>query len=204
MSAKSKLMKIFKEYLFPGLLLACLIFTLSMCKKDEAEDLIGNWTEQSDFEGDARSGAVTFTIGNLSYVGPGYDGTQRRKDFYYYNPENNSWTQVANFMGEARNAAVAFSVAGKGYVGTGNAIGKYFSDFWTYDPLSNSWSEAADLAECGGTARYGAVAFAINDTGYVAAGFDGNYLKDLWAYDASLDTFKKRQSIEGNKRTNSV
>ena len=76
-----------------------------------------------------------------------------------------------------------FSAAGKGYVGTGYDGEQRINDFWQYDPGTNTWAQKADF---GGSARYGAVAFSINDIGYVGTGYDGNYLKDFWAYDPGL------------------
>jgi N-acetylneuraminic acid mutarotase len=203
MNTKSKLTKLLREYLLPAILFLFLVFTLSNCKKDESTDLIGNWIELSQFNGDARMGAVAFTINNISYVGSGYNGEERLVDFWAYNPEQNSWTQKANFAGTARNSAIAFTAAGKGYVGTGWDGYSYLSDFWKYDPGLNSWTEVADLADYGGTARYGAVAFSIDDMGYIGTGYDGNYKKDLYIYNPVADTFGAI-SFDGDKRRDAV
>jgi N-acetylneuraminic acid mutarotase len=112
-------MKILKDYLFLGMISLSLVSLFSMCKKDSATPLVGNWIEQSDFEGVARGDAAAFTIGNSGYVGTGYDGEDRLSDFWTYDAERNNWTQVAEFPGQPRQGAVAFTAGGEGYVGTG-------------------------------------------------------------------------------------
>jgi N-acetylneuraminic acid mutarotase len=182
-------------------LLSVVVLGMNSCGGKDSTDLVGNWIEQSDFEGVARSDAATFTIGELAYVGTGYDGDERLKDFWSYDAVRNSWTQVAEFPGEARNAAVGFSVDGKGYVGTGYNGDVRMGDFWQYDPTGNTWTQKADF---GGSARYGAVAFSIGNLGYVGTGYDGNYLKDFWAYDPSSNTWIQKNSFGGSKRRDAV
>lgn len=182
-------------------LLSVVVLGLNSCGGDDSTDLVGNWIEQSDFEGVARSDAASFTIGDIAYVGTGYDGDERINDFWAYDATRNSWTQVAEFPGEARNAAVGFSIDGKGYVGTGYNGDVRLGDFWQYDPGTNAWTQKADF---GGSARYGAVAFAIGNLGYVGTGYDGNYLKDFWAYDPSSNTWAQKNSFGGSKRRDAV
>ena len=166
------------------------------CEESETVE-IGNWIERSDFEGVPRSGAVVFTINDLAYVGTGFDGDDRLKDFWVYDSELNFWQQIAEFPGVARNAAVSFSAGGKGYVGTGFDGDNELKDFWEYDPVTNTWDS---IAAFGGSARYGAVGFSVNDKGYVGTGYDGNNLKDFWEYDPILNTWTQIVSITGGKR----
>jgi len=44
------------------------------------------WTKKADFEGNARSGAVGFSIGDKGYIGMGGDGNSNLKDFWEYDP----------------------------------------------------------------------------------------------------------------------
>ena len=176
------------------------------CSKDSSSDTdyTGNWKISSEYEGVGRTDAISFTIGDLVYVGLGYTGTERKKDFWAFQKSSGTWKRVAEFPGTARNSAVAFTVDGKGYVGTGFDGNNRLSDFWSYDPGSDSWTEVADLSNFGGTARYGAVAFAIGNKGYVATGYDGNYLKDLWQYDPVLNQWEQKASLAGSKRMDAV
>jgi len=194
-------MKISKNLLFISAIAASLCTLFWKCGGNSSVDLVGNWVEQSDFEGVARSDAASFSIGNFGYVGTGYDGDDRLTDFWKYDSDLNRWTQVAEFPGEARNAAVAFTAAGKGYVGTGYNGDLRLQDFWEYDPTGNTWEQ---IAVFGGTARYGAVAFSIDDIGYVGTGYDGNYLKDFWAYDPSTGLWSQKTSYGGSKRRDAV
>jgi N-acetylneuraminic acid mutarotase len=178
-----------------------LLFSISSCSKSDSssdEDIIGDWMRSSDFEGVARTEAVSFTIGEVAYVGNGYDGDDRLTDYWALDPATGTWTQKADMPGAARSAATAFAINGKGYVGTGyDGIDK-LKDFYEYDPSANSWSRKADLPAA---ARYEASGFAVGSKGYITCGFDGNYLKDLWEYDPSTDAWTQKASLGGTKRS---
>lgn len=183
--------------------LLLLIIVVLSCSKPEtaSEDLVGNWKRSSEYEGVGRTEAVVFIIGDKAYVGSGYDGTNRRNDFWEFNYTTGTWKSKAPFPGTARNSAVAFSVNGKGYVGTGYDGLTKLKDFWQYDPSTDTWTQVSDF---GGTARYGAVAFSIGGKGYVTTGYDGNFLKDLWSYDPATNTWLQLSSLTGSKRTDAV
>jgi N-acetylneuraminic acid mutarotase len=194
----------FAVVLLIAVVMSVSLLFISGCSKDDEdddEDLVGNWIELSDFEGVPRSDAVAFSIGNKAYVGTGWDGEDRLKDFWEYNAQLNNWTRKADFPGAARNGAVAFSTDAKGYVGTGYDGVNKLKDFWEYDPAANTWRQIADF---GGTARYGAVAFAVNNKGYVGTGDDGNFLKDFWEYDPVADKWTQKVSLAGAKRRDAV
>jgi N-acetylneuraminic acid mutarotase len=181
--------------------LVSLVFLYCCNDDDETEEYLGNWVELSDFEGVARSDAVSFTIGNRGYVCTGYDGYYRLGDLWEYNPEKNTWTQKAGFPGAERTGAVGFSISGKGYLGTGfDGINK-MNDFWQYDPELDVWERKADFC---GSARYAAIGFSINDRGYIGTGYDGNYLKDLWEYNPETDVWMQKTSLGGNKRKDAI
>jgi N-acetylneuraminic acid mutarotase len=191
-------MKIFKNYLFLGLLSVSLVSIMLSCKKDDTVDLIGNWVVRSDFEGDSRSDAVAFSIGNVGYVGTGLVDNEAVSDFWSYNADDDNWTEVASLPDTAaRNGAVAFSAAGKGYVGTGYNGTKKLNDFWAFDPDANTWDT---ITRFKGSARYGAVAFSINDIGYMGTGYDGSNLKDFWAYDPATDDWSQKTSYQSKVR----
>lgn len=177
-----------------GLFIAC-------SKSSSDTTLLGNWVKLSDFEGVPRSNAVAFNIANKGYVGTGYDGSERLKDFWEYDPVKNSWKQIADLPDSARNGAVGFAIDTKGYVGTGYNGTDKLNDFWEYNPTTNKWTRKADFA---GTARYDAVGFSIGSLGYIGTGFDGNYLKDFWAYNPQSDTWTQKTSVGGSKRTGAV
>ncbi|MFY0253862.1 Kelch repeat-containing protein [Chitinophaga sp. 30R24] len=179
-----------------------LMASLAACSKgSDTTTLVGNWIKRSEFEGVARSGAASFVIDDKAYVGTGFDGLKRLSDFWMYNVDQNQWTQKTDFGGDPRSNAVGMAVNGKGYVGTGYDGRNYYKDFYEYDPVANAWTKKADF---GGTARYGAVAFSVTTKGvgqgYIATGYDGNWLKDNWAYDPASNTWTQAQSLISGKR----
>lgn len=182
----------------------CMLFSIMGCSKpgDDSEDIIGNWITSSDFDGNARSEAVTFTIGDKAYLTTGCTNRDRFNDLWVYDLDLKYWTRKADLPGVARNSATGFSIGTKGYVGTGYDGTNYLKDFWEYDPSANTWAPKADF---GGTARYDAVGFTLGGNGYICSGTDGNYLKDLWKYTpgataADPGTWEQKASIGGSKR----
>lgn len=183
------------------LLIPMLAFLLVQCENEEEEELVGDWTERSDFEGLPRSNAVCFDLNGKAYVGTGYDGDDYLSDFWEFDPNTNFWLRIADFPGDARSDAVGFSIGNKGYIGTGYNGDDKLNDFWEYDPGTNSWTRKADFA---GSARYAAIGFSINDKGYIGTGYDGNELKDFWAYDPASDSWEQKVSVGGSKRRDGI
>lgn len=69
----------------------------------------GQWTESHPFKGIPRTGGVSFTIGDVAYVGLGRTlstATEALKDFWMY--KDTTWTRIADFPGTERYGAVAF------------------------------------------------------------------------------------------------
>jgi len=186
------------------LLLGSSVFLLFACTRntDASSDLIGNWINRSDFDGVARSEAISFVVGDTAYIGTGYDGTNRLNDLWKYDVDNNYWLQRASLdSSAARNSAVGFSTSTKGYITTGyNGLIK-LKDTYEFNPATNSWTRKADF---GGSARIDAVGFGILDKGYVTTGNDGNDLKDFWMYDPASDTWVQKVSLGGSKREAAV
>ena len=194
---------------FFWILLLSTVFVLNGCDDDDDEDLWGNWVKLGSFEGLPRTDAVAFIIGDYAYVGTGYNGEEdeRLRDFWRYDPQYDTWEEVASLPKEApaRNGAVAFSAAGKGYVGTGYDDNENkLKDFWEFDPDegdAGTWTRIDDFP---GTARYAAIAFGINDKGYVGTGYDDNRLKDFYQYDPATGQWTQKMSVGGSKRRDAV
>ena len=153
---------------------------------DDDEYTQGVWRRMSDFDGVARSGASSFTIGNKGYICCGYRGSNRDylKDLWMYDIEGNYWTQCADMPDEAvgRHKAASFALNGKGYVTTGAQREEpdYLADTWEYDPDTDTWTQKDDF---GGGMRRGALGFAVGGYGYVGTGYDDNWLKDFYRFD---------------------
>ncbi|MEO1262036.1 MAG: galactose oxidase [Bacteroidota bacterium] len=196
------------KFFFLGTLLCSgmLLFNACVFDDDDSEELVGNWVRKSDYEGVTRSEGVAFVIGDLAFAGLGYDGDDDLLDFWQYDPALDFWTRVDTFPGIARRGAVAFSANGKGYVGTGYSgdLDEELNDFWEFDPNAapgEQWRRVADFL---GSARYNAVAFGLNDKGYVGTGYDGNWLKDFYEYDPGTDEWIQIVSLGGSKREDAV
>ena len=169
----------------------------------------GKWLRTGNFIDVGRSYAVTFTIGKDIYLSTGYTGAAYMNDLWVRDPKTWAWTQMASIGAEGgeealvRGYSVGFSLesggGAAGYVGLGyTSDSQYLRDFWRFDPSSNRWTKLNDF---GGTARYGAVAFVVNNKAYVGTGYDGeDYLKDFWQYDPAADSWKRIDSFNGSKR----
>jgi N-acetylneuraminic acid mutarotase len=172
--------------------LLIVLFALSLfftsCGSDN--DLVGNWIKSSSYEGRARSGAVSFVIGDYAYVGTGYDGKDALKTFYKYSLQD-GWSKIdSEFPGSARREAVAFEANGKVYVGLGvDDDDERLADFYEFDPSNDTWNPTAINMTGGPSARQGAIAFSINGIGYVGTGYgfqegeDRTNLKDFYKFE---------------------
>jgi N-acetylneuraminic acid mutarotase len=139
--------------------------------------------QRAQFPGAARNSAVGFTVGTRGYIATGFDGLNRLKDNWEYNPATNTWTRRADFGGTSRYDAVAFGIGSRGYISTG-FDGGHTKDLWEFDPATGTngtWTQRVSL---GGSKRSAAVAFVYNNKAYVVTGINnGNTLTDFWMYD---------------------
>ena len=173
-----------------------------------------SWSQQADVPGAGgfsgiRTGAFGFAIGSKGYLGGGaffggIDGVSWFKDFWEYNPSNNTWTRkadVTNPEGGRENAAT-FVSNGKGYMCNGNIGGFFYKDIWEYNPSSNVWVRKNDHP---GIRRTSTTGFSINNVGYLATGESPNgLLSELWQYNQSTDSWTARTNFAGSSRTDAV
>ncbi|GGZ27883.1 hypothetical protein GCM10007049_20930 [Echinicola pacifica] len=173
------------------------ISAFSSCVSEEEETSEGNWVRRSYFDGNNRSNAAAFSIGDQAYIVGGYTGDDYLNDVWQYNADGDYWERKGDFPGAARSNAVAFAIDGKGYIGTGYNGTDKLNDFWEYDPQTDSWKEVAPF---GGTARYDAVGFSLVGKGYIGTGYDGSEQKDFWQYDPTTNSWQQIISMGGAKR----
>lgn len=176
------------------LILLSIIFSQGCSKSTgSSTTLVGNWSRSSDFDGNARSEAVSFTIGDYAYICAGTTDITRYKDLWEYSIARQYWSQKADLPGAARNSAVGFSIGTKGYVGTGYDGTNSLNDLWQYDPTSNTWTQKASI---GGTKRSQAMVFVLNNKAYVVSGNNnGSALNDLWMYDDGANSWTEKRQI---------
>ncbi|MBS1578125.1 MAG: galactose oxidase [Bacteroidetes bacterium] len=200
------------KYLF-FLPVAICLFTFTSCNPSSTQDPTessGNWVKRAECDCNARTEAVSFVIGDTAYIATGVDGSNiRYQDVWAYDQNKNFWTQRAQFPGAARNSAVAFTVGTKSYITTGYDGVNRLQDNWEYNQATNSWAAKASLpdpanAPVGSGARYDAVGFGIGNSGYVYSGFNGGYLKDIWQFTPSTNTWVSVVSNGGTKRSQGI
>jgi len=172
----------------------------------------GEWKRIADFKGDARSGAVAFSINGIGYVGTG-DSDRRRKDFFKYDPSTDTWTEIAPILGNLRQDAAAFVINNKGYVVTG-VNNEFVTDVDVYDPETGVWTELRRItSDTNDDESYdddynivcsNSVAFTMNGYGYIATGGRGVAGNKTWEYDPSTDLWDEKTEFEGSSRLGAV
>lgn len=166
-------------------------------------DVLNNtWTQVAFFPGIGKISAVGFSIDNFGYIGTGSPTGQigsETKQFWQYNPVNNSWIQKADFGGFQRDRAVGFSINSKGYIGTGYHFDGtdpiYYADFWEYNPITDLWLQKATVPEL---ERANAVGFSTISKGYIGMGYLNK--TDFWQYNQNLDSWLQVSSFNGEGR----
>ncbi|MEO7309093.1 MAG: choice-of-anchor D domain-containing protein [Chitinophagaceae bacterium] len=115
------------------------------------------WVQKADFGGASRYLAVGLNIVNKGYIGTGsadhYSGS-RFKDFWEYNPLNNTWTSKADFGGIARDNCSGFTIGNYGFLGLGiDSEGNFKYDLWKYTPTTQgaalNFDGVNDFVSCG-------------------------------------------------------
>jgi N-acetylneuraminic acid mutarotase len=185
-----------------SIVMVSFLVIISSCSKSDTTEDLGNWLKAPPFEGSARSGAVSFSIGETIYAGLGYGNDKEYfTDIYSFDLGAGTWSKIGTFPGVGRERAVAFSINGKGYVGLGfnNKLNtEELADFWEFNPQTNGWKQLKNFID---GPRYNAVAFASQAKGYVGGGFDGTDVRgDFYEYDPASDAWTKIATNPGEKK----
>jgi hypothetical protein len=119
--------------------------------------------------------------------------------------QSGNWVTESQLNGPARSEAVSFVINDFAYVGTGwDGLNTRYSDFWRYDPVNNIWSQVVSMPAIA-VPRSSAIAFAVNNLGYVGTGYDGfNYLADFWQIDPALGVWTRKADFAGGARYEAV
>lgn len=168
------------------------------------------WDSIAPFPGGKRAGCVGFSIGNLGYVGTGYDGGSDKGDFFVYNPDNDTWqTLTPGFQGEKRSDASVFIINDKAYIVGGWANGAALWDFYAFDPnasdAANTWTKLRDIKNTSSESyddnynimRHDACAFTSTEgKGYFMLGVNSTIVGTVWEYDPANDLWDQKTSFE--------
>lgn len=164
------------------------------------------WTRKADYAGGIRREAIGFGIANHGYIGTGYDGSNDKKDFFKYNPAEDSWEELSGFGGEKRRSGTYFIIDDLVYIGTGESNGLYKEDFWVFNPETEVFTKKLDLDEEDDYSimRSRAVGFEQNGLGYIATGYRGGSLANIWEYNPLTDEWEEITALEGVVRQDAV
>lgn len=174
--------------------------------------LISPWRRITSYPGSAGGSGVAFSIGEYGYVTLG-NQPLFDKSCYKYDPANDLWTMVApfSFVGSGTASGyvgcVAFSVGGYGYAGLGYVGGLPYADVSRYSDTDNKWTKSAPIGPddyADGLAS--AVAYSINDKGYVTSGTNSKNKSDIGMneYDPVSNTWTKKSPFPGTPRTDAA
>lgn len=177
-------------------------------------DWKSTWTKKKNFPGLARNLAVAFSLGDFGYFGTGINEQSNTieylKDFWKYDPKNDTWSQITDFPGKARASASSFTIGNLGYIGLGteklfwytriNDETGHFKDCYAYDPSTNRWTNVEDFP---GIGRYLSASFSKDSKGFVFTGRWGddgpiNSIRDTnegWQYDPTSNNWTKIENF---------
>lgn len=153
------------------------------------------WETGVSIQGTKRAFATNFIVDNKAYVVGGINNGEYVKDFWAFNPETQLWEEKAQIWDKtdysfdddyttiARVNSVSFVIDGLAYLATGDTGGlnKYT---WEYNPDTDRWNEKTEFE---GSARTAAVAFAIDNRGFVLTGRSTSsstslFYDDMWEF----------------------
>ena len=111
----------------------------------------------------------------------------------------------------SRRSPVIFVINDVLYAGLGVTsryvpTGSYLNDFWKYNAQTSTWTRLNNFP---GSLRGGQVSFVANGKGYMGLGYqvttgsfsDALYMKDLWEYDPTSDTWSSKADFPGSARS---
>lgn len=156
----------------------------------------GHWTRKADFPGGGGLDGTGFTVGGKTYLlRPGTN------DMWAYDPAANAWARKASCpvgtveVTSNSGGQLSFVANGRGYVGV--HIDKYpFNGvrWFAYDPATDSWAALPDL---GNTSVRSAVAFGLNNKGYVVNLESTFSPPSVWEFDPATNLWSYKGQFPG-------
>lgn len=153
------------------------------------------WTRMADFPGKPRVKAVAGVVDGNAYVGLGAIGAMsdslQYKDWWQYEPSNDTWTRRADFPDKASNDLFCATINGKIYTTMGFDELSRCRETFCYDPLTDTWAALARAPET----YSGKAGFSLGDDFYVGTGFRGNNLVRIFKYNTVNDSWSRAENI---------
>jgi N-acetylneuraminic acid mutarotase len=173
-----------------------------------------SWAPKADFPGAPRYYAVGFGLGEFGYIGTGSSGSggSNYSDFFKFAPgaegTPGTWSEI-NPLKDKRQQAVAFVIKDTAYVVTGTSNSEATTRFYAYDSKNDQWLERFQIKNATDgsfdddyttLARYGAVAFVINNKAYLTTGT----LSNTWEFDPMTSLWTEKTQFDAASRTGAV
>lgn len=158
----------------------------------------------------ARVNATATTMDGNIYVGLGYGGKSiydeqmYLRDFYRFEPENNSWTRLADYPSGNTVAAISFSDGQYIYVGFG--FHSFTHELYRYNPKNDAWEQVSKhLSASDYPPRVmSPIAGVVGTRYFVGTGFR-NFVGSFMAeYIPASDSWEKRTPVPGKARHNAA
>lgn len=110
-----------------------------------------------------------------------------------------AWRSMTD-LSTGRNFVSTFVIGQYAYMclgNTGNLVAA--NDCWQYDPSTDTWTQ---MANYGGSARWGAAQFVVGDRAWVGTGRNGGgtSLNDIYMYDPAANTWTQKANFSGAAR----
>ena len=163
-------------------------FLLSVCCAAVSQGL---WIQKQNSPATTNK-TPCFTINSKGYFFSGAASS----NFFEYDPVTNVWTAKADCPIGYRQYATGFATDSFGFVGGGSTSGmlaENTNNFYKYDPVANAWSAIASYPD----SISGGIGFSVNNTGYVAGGFNVAAVveRQCYSYNSSLNQWVQVDSM---------
>ena len=125
-----------------------------------------------------RESAVSFTYGNLAFIGFGREGNYKN-DLWSLEIEKGKWEKKSDFPGSGRIIKCLFVIDNNAYFVSG-FDGSPLAENWKYDLNNDSWSKVEDDFEYLDKVIFG---LTVNNRGYALI----NNTKSFWSFNPNKD-----------------
>ncbi len=168
-----------------------------------------SWQQKDSFPGIARVKALAVTVEDKVYVGLGFnnkfgvysDQSAYLKDFWMYDPANDTWIQKDSFPGSGTDACISFEYNGNIYIGSGFDGHGFSKELWKYITTDDTWSRLENMPL---DSRVGSVVCKTGNRIFFGTGYRTLNENDWWEYFPETDSWKKRKSMPDNGREDAV